>query len=191
MSVGAIVGIVVGLLVVAIIIGIVAWAISTRNKFVTMEEQVDEAFSTMDVYLKKRFDLIPNLVETVKGYAKHENETLTNVISARSATNTANVGDKIKAEGELTNALSKLMMLSERYPDLKADRQFVDLQRQLQSLETEIAHARKFYNGNVKNFNTKIRVFPSNLIANHMGLEKKMFFEISEAQRENVKVSFS
>ena len=190
MSIGAIVGIVIGVVLVIAIIGVIAWAISTRNKFVAMEEGVDESFSTMDVYLKKRFDLIPNLVETVKGYAKHEKETLTNVIAARSATNTQNLADKVKAEGELTNALSKLMMLQERYPDLKADRQFINLQNQLQTLETEIAHARKFYNGNVKNFNTAIRVFPANLIANHMKLEKKPFFEIDEASRENVKISF-
>lgn len=190
MSTGAIVGIVVAVVLLIAIVAIVAWAISTRNKFVTMEEGVNEAFSTMDVYLKKRFDLIPNLVETVKGYAKHESETLTNVIAARNATNTQNLNDKIKAEGELTNALSKLMMLSESYPDLKADRQFLNLQNELQSIETEIAHSRKYYNGNVKNYNTAIRVFPANLIANHMKLEKKTFFEIDEASRQNVKVSF-
>ena len=105
LSVGAIVGIVVAGVIVLLLVGIVFWAISTRNKFVRMDENTNEAFSTMDVYLKKRFDLIPNLVETVKGYAKHEKETLTNVIAARSATNTSNVNDKIKAEGELTNAL--------------------------------------------------------------------------------------
>ena len=190
MPVGAIVGIVVAGVLILAIVGIVAWAISTRNKFVKMEESVDEAFSTMDVYLKKRFDLIPNLVECVKGYAKHEKETLTNVIAARSATNTQNMNEKVKAEGELTNALSKLMMLQERYPELKADVQFIDLQNQLKGIEDEIAHSRKYYNGNVRNFNTSIRVFPANLIANMMKLEKKEFFEIDEASRENVKVSF-
>lgn len=190
MPVGAIVGIVIAVVLVVAVIAIIAWAISTRNKFVTMEVKIDEAFSTMDVYLKKRFDLIPNLVETVKGYATHEKETLQAVIAARSATTVSDTEGKLKAEGELTNALSKLMMLSERYPDLKANTQFVNLQRELQNIEAEIANARKYYNATVKNFNTGIRVFPANLIANSMKLEKKAFFEVDEASRENVKVQF-
>ncbi len=190
MPVGAIVGIVVAVVLVLIIVGIIAWAIATRNKFVTMEVKVDESFSTMDVYLKKRYDMIPNLVECVKGYVKHENETLTNVIAARSATNTNDINAKVKAEGELTNALSKLMMLTENYPNLKADVQFINLQSQIQGIEADIANARKYYNGNVKNFNTGIRLFPANIIANMMKLEKKAFFEVDEQSRENVKVQF-
>ena len=189
-SVGWIVGIVIAVVLVIAIIAIVAWAINTRNKFVIMDEKTNEAFSTMDVYLKKRYDMIPNLVETVKGYMKHENETLTNVIAARSATNVQNLNDKVKAEGELTNALSKLMMLTENYPELKADRQFIDLQTQIKAIEVDISNARKYFNGNVKAFNTSIRVFPSNIVANMMHLEKKEFFEIAEVERENVKISF-
>lgn len=190
MSVGAIVAIVIGAVLVILVIGLIAWAITARNRFVTLEVKVDEAFSTMDVYLKKRYDMIPNLVECVKGYAKHERETLQSVIEARSATNASDMNAKFKAEGELTNALSKLMMLSERYPDLKADRQFLDLQNQIRDIEAEIANARKFYNGNVKAFNTAIRLFPANIIANSMALEKKAFFETEETSRENVKVQF-
>ena len=190
MSTGAIVGIVVAAVLLIVVVAIVAWVISTRNKFVKMEVKVDEAFSTMDVYLKQRFDMIPNLVESVKGYVKHEKETLTNVIAARSATNVTDMNAKIKAEGELTNALSKLMMLTENYPNLKADTQFINLQAQIQGIEADIANARKYYNGNVKNFNTGIRLFPANIIANMMKLEKKEFFEVDEASRENVKVQF-
>ena len=189
---GAIVGIVIAVVVVVLIIILISWIIGTYNRLIRAKNDVEEGFSTIDVYLKKRWDLIPNLVETVKGYAKHESSTLEAVIQARNtAAGAATPEDKFKAENVLTGALKTLFAVSEAYPDLKADRQFLNLQNQLQALETEIAQARKYYNAKVKAFNNKIMVFPSNLIARAMKCEKQPFFEVSEEQqRENVKVSF-
>lgn len=166
--------------------------IGIRNTLVRLMNACDEAFATIDVYLKKRYDLIPNLVETVKGYAKHEGQTLENVIKARNSAMTAtNPNDKIASENILSGTLKSLFALSENYPNLKADSQFLDLQRQLQMIETDLAQARKFYNGNVKAFNTKIQIFPDNIIAGMMKLVKRNYFELdSEAERQNVKVSF-
>ncbi len=171
-------------------IAYISWYITTKNKFVRLQINTEESFSTMDVYMKKRHDLIPNIVGTVKGYATHEKETLSAVIEARNTAVTATGSEKMKAEGELTNFVSKLFALSENYPELKADRGFLDLQAELKSIETEIAHSRKFYNANVKAFNTYLRVFPSSIIANKMHLEKQEFFEIDDVQRQNVEVKF-
>ncbi|MEG1582144.1 MAG: LemA family protein, partial [Clostridia bacterium] len=142
--------------------------------------------------MKKRYDLIPNLVNTVKGYAKHEKETLESVISARNvAMGAKTANEKINAEKGLSGVLSKLMMVAEQYPDLKADRGFLDLQEQLRGLEVEIANARKYYNGNVKVYNNKIMVFPSNIIASMFKFHKVSMFEItSNEERETVKVEF-
>jgi LemA protein len=176
--------------VVLVIIAI--WYVSVYNSLVGLKVRVEEAFATMDVFLKKRYDLIPNLVETVKGYASHEKVTLEAVINARSsAHDSTNIEEKIKNEGELTKALGRLMMLSESYPDLKADSQFLNLQNQLQTLENEISQARKYYNGIVKTFNTLILTFPSMIVASISKFEKAEFFNIEEEERENVKVSFS
>lgn len=171
---------------------VVVWIISARNTFVRMKNNVEEAFSTMDVCLKKRFDLIPNFVETVKGYAKHEKETLDAVISARSRITVATTDEeKVKAEGELTTTLRSLMSLTENYPELKANTNFIDLQNQLKSLENEIANSRRYYNACVKNYNIKVEIFPSNLIANWFKFEKKPLFEIEDKEeRKNVKVQF-
>lgn len=178
--------------IVAIVIIIGFWYAATFNKLVGLKVRVEEAFATIDVFLKKRYDLIPNLVETVKGYASHESETLEAVIQARAnAHDSKSITDKIANEGELSKTLGRLMMLTENYPNLKADTQFLNLQNQLQQLENEISQARKYYNGIVKTFNTVIMSFPSMFVASMAKFEKAEFFNIEEEERQNVKVSFS
>lgn len=182
------------IVLVALIVLIGLWFIGTHNTLVKLKNQVEEAFSTMDVYLKKRYDLIPNLVETVKGYAKHESDTMEKVIAARSAAMTApagNLDDKLAKENALSSSLRSLFAVAEAYPDLKANTNFVNLQDQLKSVEEDIANARKYYNGSVKNLNNKVEMFPSSIIAGMFGFTKEPFFEIDTPQeRENVKVSF-
>lgn len=178
------------IVIVLLVVIVVAWWISARNKFVKLEVACDESLSGIDVYLKKRYDLIPNLVETVKGYAKHESQTLENVIKARNAAMTASGDAKVMAENHLSGALKSLFALSEAYPDLKADSQFLSLQNQLQSIETDLSQARKYYNGTVKKYNTEIRLFPGSIVSGAMHLEKRAFFEADEAERQNVKVQF-
>lgn len=190
-EIGAIIGIVVAIVVVLAIIGIVAWAIGTYNALVQMKNLVEEGWATIDVQLKKRYDLIPNLVETVKGYAKHEGETLEKVIAARNSAMTASGDAKMAAENALTGTLKSLFALQEQYPDLKANTNFMDLQNQLKVIESEIASARRYYNGTVKTLNTKIEMFPSNLIADMMKLTKYAYFELdSEEERKAVSVKF-
>jgi LemA protein len=146
----------------------------------------------MDVYLKKRFDLIPNLVETVKGYASHEKDTLERVIAARnSIASAANTSEKIEGETALSGALRQIFALSESYPDLKANQNFMDLSSQLKAVEEDIANARKYYNAVVKRYNNNVMMFPSNLIAGMFHFEKAPMFELDDAsERKNVKVSF-
>ena len=190
-SSGAIAGIVVGVVALVLII-ILIWGISARNNFVRMQGQYEEAFHNIDIYLKKRFDLIPNLVETVKGYAKHESETLQNVIEARSKAQAATTpAEKIEANAQLTKAMHNFNMVMERYPELKANTNFLDLQNQLKSIEAELANVRKYYNATIKQFNVKIRTFPASIIAGMMHLEKQPYFELDDpAERQNVKVQF-
>jgi LemA protein len=180
-------GIIGGVLLIIII-----WIIASYNGFVKLKNSIEEAFSTMDVYLKKRYDLIPNLVETVKGYAKHESETLEKVIQARNfAAGAKNVEEKLEGENMLAGTLKSLFAVAESYPDLKANTNFMDLQGQLKALEDEIASSRKYYNAVVKAYNTKREVFPSVIIAGLFKFEKKPLFEVkSEDERENVKVQF-
>ncbi len=179
-----------------IVLGVVAliaiYAVSQYNGFVNLKNVVEEAFSTMDVYLKKRYDLIPNIVETVKGYASHEKETLEQVIAARNkAVNASTPEAQLEAEGDLNKVMGRLFALTESYPDLKANTNFMDLQNQLQTIETEIAQSRKYYNGTVRQYNTKVESFPSNIIANIFNFIKKPLFEVTDAvERENVKVQF-
>jgi len=192
MSTGAIVGIVIGAVVLLIAIIIVCWGIGARNGFVRMRNANEEAFATIDVYLKKRYDLIPNLVETVKGYAKHESETLQNVIAARnnaaSATTTA---EKIEADAQLSNAIRSFNVVAERYPELKANSNFLDLSNQLKTIESQLAEQRKYYNALVKKFNTNKDLFPKSIIAGMMHLEKAPYFQLDSAEeRQNVKVQF-
>lgn len=192
MTTGAIVGIVIGAVVLLIAIIIVCWGIGARNGFVRMRNANEEAFATIDVYLKKRYDLIPNLVETVKGYAKHESETLQNVIAARnnaaSATTTA---EKIEADAQLSNAIRSFNVVAERYPELKANSNFLDLSNQLKTIESQLAEQRKYYNALVKKFNTNKDLFPKSIIAGMMHLEKAPYFQLDSAEeRQNVKVQF-
>ena len=168
------------------------WGIGKYNGLVTKDESVSGQWANVENQYQRRADLIPNLVETVKGYAKHEKETLENVIKARNmAISASNTNDKIKAEGEVSGMLSRLFALAESYPDLKANTNFQDLMAQLKAIEEDIANARKYYNGVVRNYNTDIEVFPANLIANMFKFSKKPLFEVEEeSQRKNVKVEF-
>ncbi len=180
------------LIVIAVIVLlIVFYIIGTRNSFVSLKNNVENEWSQIDIQLKKRFDLIPNLVETVKGYAKHEKETLEGVISARNSYTTATTPEEqINANNQLTNAISKLFALSESYPDLKANTNFMNLQETLKEIEEKIAYARSFYNDSVMKYNNKVEMFPSNIVASIFHFTKKTFFEIAEEQKENVQVKF-
>lgn len=180
------------IIIIILIILCIIWLISSYNGLVKSRNTVEEAFSTMDVYLKKRFDLIPNLVETVKGYATHEKETLQAVIAARSQVQSAGTeAERIQAENALSGTLKSLFAVAEAYPDLKANEGFIDLQRQLQRVEEDIANSRKYYNGSVKAYNNKCQMFPTSFIANMFHFEPRAMFEVSrEEERENVKVEF-
>lgn len=177
--------------VAVIVVAIVIWFVVSRNGLVRVRNDAEEAYSTMDVYMKKRYDLIPNLVETCKGYAKFESSTLEKVVQARSLAMNATGAEKAAAEQELGSSLKTLFnVVHEQYPDLKASTQFNALSKQLESVEQDIAQSRKYYNAKVKLFNNKIEMFPSSLVAGSMHLERKPFFEIDETERASVKVSF-
>ena len=187
---GAIVGIVCGAVGALILILLIAY-IAISNKFSRLIALYEEAFSTMDIYMKKRFDLIPNLVETVKGYAKHESETLRKVIEARSKVANANtMGEKNNANNELSYHLRGFSKIVEQYPDLKANVNFMDLQKQLQTVENEIANSRKYYNATIRQYNTYLTVFPSSVVGKMRKLEKQPLFEIVEEERQTVKGQF-
>ena len=179
-----------------ILLGIIAlvvlWAVFAYNRFVTLINRAKEAWSDIDVQLKRRYDLIPNLVETVKGYATHEREAFENVTKARAQSMQAGTpGAKAQAENMLSSALKSLFAVAEAYPDLKANQNFLGLQTELSDTENKIQAARRFYNGNVRDLNTSIETFPSNLIANMFKFEPREFFELEEAAaKEPVKVSF-
>ena len=166
----------IGLIVVIVIVAIlVIWFIAMYNGFVKIKNRVDEAFATIDVYLKKRYDLIPNLVETVKGYAAHESGTLEKVVQARNMAQSAGSDqEKIAADNMLSGTLKSLFAVAEGYPDLKANTNFIDLQNQLKTIEEDIANARKYYNAVVREFNTKREVFPSNIIAGMFGFKARL-----------------
>ena len=189
---GGIVAIAVVAVVLLIAIIIVCWGIGARNGFVRQKNTCEEAFATIDVYLKKRYDLIPNLVETVKGYAKHESETLERVIEARkTGIAAATTAEKVKADAAVSRALVDVKKVAEQYPDLKANANFMDLTRQLSAIETALAEQRRYYNATVKKFNTDKDVFPKSVIAGMMHLEKMPYFELdSAAERQNVQVKF-
>ena len=179
--------------IIAIIVIILLLVISTYNACVRLKNQGEEAYAQIDAHLKQRYDLIPNLVETVKGYAKHEEGTLTAVIEARNkAMSTSGVAEKDQADKAFEGTLKSLFALSEAYPELKANENFKDLQNQLSRLESEILQARKYYNGVVKTFNTKIETFPTSLIVGLFGgkFSRMTYLEVSEAERQNVKVQF-
>ena len=178
-------------IVLVIVVAIALYVISTYNVLVKLRNKVKDGWSQIEVLLKRRFDLIPNLVETVKGYTKHEEGTLTSVIEARNkAVSAATPEEAIKAEGEMTQALSRLFALTEAYPELKANQNFMELQKSLEETENKITYSRQFYNDNVLNYNNKIEMFPSNIIASMFKFEKAVFFEASEKDREVPKVQF-
>lgn len=177
-----------------IIVGLVAivviWLIATYNSLIKSRNQVDEAWSDIDVQLKRRHDLIPNLINTVKGYAAHEKELFTRVTEARTAAMKAQEAGDAKAAGQaeniLTGALKTLFAVAENYPNLKADANFAKLQDELSDTENKIQASRRFYNGNVRDFNTKLQVFPTNMLANALGFKDREFFEIEEAAERAV-----
>lgn len=178
---------------ILIIVGVLIffWAISVYNKLIALRNRVKDQWAQIDVQLKRRFDLIPNLVETVKGYTKHESETLEAVIKARNTYVSATLPeDQMKADGELTKAISKLFALTESYPELKANTNFQALQQELTETESKIASARQFYNDTVMVYNNKVDMVPSNIIASLFRFEKEAFFEANETERQNVQVKF-
>ena len=178
-------------IVIAVIVIIVLYALITYNNFIKLKNMVKEAFATMDVYLKKRWDLIPNIVETVKGYAKHEENTLKEVVELRNSSyDSMSDDEKVKANQRISKDINKIMLLAESYPDLKASTNFQDLSRELSKVEEDIANSRKYYNGAIEMFNNKVEMFPSNIFAKLFGYKSKEMFETDEQERENIKVSF-
>ena len=179
------------IVIVVIIVLILGFVMATYNSLVQLRNKVRDQFSQIDVQLKRRADLIPNLEVTVKGYAKHESETFESVIQARNSYTTAKTDEeKIKASKDITAGISKLFALAESYPELKANENFLNLQSQLKEVEDKISYSRQFYNDSVLMYNNKIEMFPSNLIASIFNFKKEAFFEANETDRENVKVKF-
>jgi LemA protein len=172
-------------------VAIFLWGISVYNRIVRLSNMKDEAWSGLDVQLKRRSDLIPNLVETVKGFAKHERKTLERVIAARIAvSDAATQSARIEAENALSGTLKTLFAVSEAYPDLEANTSFLELQRELSSLENEIQMARRYYNGSVRDYNISIQSFPAVLISRNLGYREAAMFEADETLREPVTASF-
>ncbi len=179
------------LIIIAFIVLLLITLAVSYNGFVRFRNQSDEAFSTMDIFLKKRYDMIPNLVEIVKQYAIHERETLERVVRARSmAMGAQTFEERTQNENVLTGALKSLFAISENYPQLKADGNFLNLQNQLVALENEISQSRKYYNGVIKVMNNKVEMFPSNLYAAILGFRKYPYFMVDEYERQNVQVRF-
>lgn len=178
-------------IIIAVVVLIILWAIITFNGFVRLKNRVKEAWSDIDVQLKRRHNLIPNLVETVKGYAKHEKGVFEKVTEARTkAINARGVEEKGQAENILSNTLKTLFAVAENYPDLKASANFLDLQRELADTENKIQAARRFYNGNVRDMNIKVEHFPSRIIAGIFSFKKRDFFEAEEGERAVPGVKF-
>jgi len=169
-----------------VLLGLYIW--TTYNSLVSLRVRVNEAWSDIDVQMRRRYDLIPNLVETVKGYAKHESGTLERVIEARNKAmaTTGSAAEQAAAENVMTGALRSLFALAESYPDLKANQNFLSLQQQLAEIEDKIQASRRFYNGTVRLMNTKVQQFPGNLVARQFGFTRAEFFEIDEAEAEAV-----
>ena len=181
------------ILLLVIVAAGVFFVIGIYNKFIKLIQRTNEAWADIDVQLKRRYDLIPNLVNTVKGYATHEKDTFEKVTEARTvAMNAGTVAEQGVAENMLTDALKSLFAVSEAYPDLKANQNFLELQRELSDTENKIQAARRFYNGNVRDLNTSVQTFPSNIIANMFKFNEREYFEIEEGskERENITVSF-
>ncbi|HUT22227.1 MAG TPA: LemA family protein [Candidatus Bipolaricaulota bacterium] len=179
------------LIVIAAIVVIALWLVGIYNGLIKLKNRTQEAWSDIDVQLKRRYDLIPNLVETVKGYATHEQSTFLKVTEARNMAMAATTPEeKAKTENMLSSTLKTLFAVAENYPELKANQNFLQLQDELSDTENKIQSSRRFYNGNVRDFNTKIEVFPNNMIAGTLGFKKFEYFEAEEEEKKNVKVSF-
>ncbi len=174
-----------------VLVAIVGFFVSTYNGLVVSRNKVRDQFSQIDVQLKRRFDLIPNLVETVKGYAKHESETLEKVIAARNGyANAKTDAEKMAASKDMSQGVMQIFALAENYPELKANENFLDLQKQLKEVEDKIGYARQFYNDAVLMYNNKTEMVPSNIVASMFGFKKESFFEADEKEKENVEVKF-
>jgi len=181
----------IGLIIAGIVIVVGIYLVSAYNSLIVLKTRIQEALSGIDVQLKRRADLIPNIVETVKGYAKHEKDVFENVTKARSALmNAGTVGQKAEADNMLTGALKSLFAVAENYPELKANTNFLDLQRQLEDTEDKVAYSRQFYNSNVLDFNSKIQMFPTVLIAKTFGFTTFEFFKAEKEDQKKVEVKF-
>jgi len=177
--------------VLVVVVVIALWLVLAYNGFVQLKNRIDNAWSQIDVQLKRRFDLVPNLVETVKGYAKHEKETFKMVTEARTRMmNAGSVKETAEAENMLSGALKTLFAVSENYPDLKANQNFLMLQEELSGIETKIAYARQFYNDEVLKLNTKAETLPDSIIASAFGFKKRDYFQVEAGEKGPVKVSF-
>lgn len=180
-----------GLIILIVVLLLIGWPVAVYNGFIKLKNRVDEAWSDISIQLKRRYDLIPNLINTVKGYAIHEKELFEKVTQARAnALGAQDPEAKAEAENILSGTLKSLFAVSENYPDLKANQNFLELQRELTDTEDKIQASRRFYNGNVRDFNTKLQVFPNNLIAGILNFKAYQFFEVKEEEKENVKVEF-
>lgn len=182
-----------GWIILGAVVLIAFFAIVVYNGLIQLKNKVDEAWADIETQLKRRYDLIPNLVETVKGYAGHEKGTLENVIKARNmAMNAGTFADKAQAENALSGTLKSLFALAENYPDLKANQNFLDLQQTLKEIEEHLQLSRRYYNATVRDFNNKVEIFPNNIFAGIFNFKRRDFFQTdSEEERKNVKVSFS
>ncbi len=183
------------IIVISVLVVAVLYGISVYNRLIGLNNVTDESFSGVDVQLKRRHDLIPNLVETVKGYAGHENQTLKDVIGLRNtATSSSNLSIEQKAASEaaLSSGIGRLLAIAESYPDLKANQNFQQLQTELSNIEEQIQFARRYYNGAVRDFNTTVQIFPNSIVSSLTGFKKREFFELESQNERNVpKVSFS
>lgn len=177
---------------ILVVVGLLLlFVMSTYNSLVRLRNKVKDQWAQIDVQLKRRFDLVPNLVETVKGYAKHEKETFNEVVEARNKFNTASTPEEeMEASGELSKALNRIMVLAEAYPELKSNENFLKLQEDLKDCEEKIAYSRQFYNDSVLSYMNKVQMFPSNIIANMFGFKEMKYFEAAEEEKSAPKVSF-
>ena len=178
-------------IIIGIIVLIILYILIVNNSIIKYFNRVKEAFSTMDVYLKKRFDLIPNLVETVKSYANYENKTLEDIIKARNSYDNFSNEKKIEENKKAVNEINRLIALTESYPELKSNENFIKLSDQLTSIENDIANSRKYYNATVREYNNKIGIFPNNIVAKLFNHKEEKMFSVNENERDNVKVNLN
>ena len=188
---GAIIGGGIALLVIILIIAFVAWYIKTGNRLLGMQEDCDSSISQIDVYLTKRFDMLTKMLDITKGYAKHEKETLIGVVEMRRPVSGSSIAEKQQCEAQMNQAMKNINIVMERYPELKADKNFSQLNNAVIEIEEELQAARRTYNSNVKTLNKTIVVFPSSFVANKKGITKREYFEAEEQKRQDVKMDFS